>query len=157
MDISSSTTANTQTAENASQKVIMKKIPGYNLLATVISGVIVGSALILLAYLVNPDRTVYPITYLICICGYVLGWVTAIISTPMNKRDEDGIGKFTKMIGTFLSGYILSKSDKLIEKLTDPSEIFVPLTGARLLLFACCFGLTFILVFYYREYKWSVK
>jgi hypothetical protein len=156
MDLSSSPATAAPARENAPQQLITKK-PGYNLLATVVSGFIIGTALIVLAYIVNPDKAVYPITYLICICGYILGWVTAIISTPMNKKDEDGIGKFTKMIGTFLSGYILSKSDKLIENLVDPAQIFVPLTGARLLLFVCCFGLTFILVFYYREYKWSVK
>jgi uncharacterized membrane protein YeaQ/YmgE (transglycosylase-associated protein family) len=136
--------------------LVNPKPHNYNLLATVISGVIIGAALIVLAYIVGPDRSVYPITYLICICGYLLGWIVAIVSTPMNKRDEDGLGKFTKMIGTFLGGYVLSKCDKLIENLVDPSQA-TPMIGARVILFICCFALTFILVFYYREYKWSVK
>ena len=154
-------TPNLVSPETLKQSLIgssnVKKPSNYNLLATVVSGAIVGVALIVLAYLVGPDRSVYPITYLICICGYLMGWIVAIVSTPMNKKDEDGLGKFTKLIGTFLTGYILSKCDKLIEYLANPSQAFSPLIGVRILLFICCFGLTFILVFYYREYKWSVK
>lgn len=135
----------------------IKKVSNYNLLATAISGVVVGTALIVLAYLVGQEKTVYPTTYIICISGYILGWIVAIVSTPMNKTDENKIGRFTKMAGTFLTGYLLSKFDKILETILDPSQIFSSISGVRVLLFICCFGLTFIMVFYYREYKWSVK
>jgi hypothetical protein len=133
------------------------KASGYNLFATALSGVVAGIALIVLAYLIGPDRNVYPVTYVICISGYILGWMVALISTPMNRNDESGISRFTKMAGTFLSGYLLSKLDKIFEWLFNPSQVFTPLIGVRILLFICCFGLTFIMVFYYRRYKWSVN
>jgi hypothetical protein len=137
-------------------EITTKKKSNYKLLATAISGIVVGSALILLAYLVGPDKNEYPITYIICISGYILGWIVAIISTPMNAMDEHKIGRFTKTVGAFLSGYILSKTDRVFDIIFDPASIFDPLAGARVLLFICCFGLTFILVFYYRQYKWKV-
>lgn len=130
------------------------KPSGYNLFATAISGV-VGIALIVLAYLIDPDS--YPITYVICICGYILGWIVALISTPMNVNDESRISRFTKLVGTFLSGYLLSKFDKLFNWLFDPSQVFAPLIGGRILLFICCFGLTFLMVFYFRRYKWRLN
>ncbi len=133
-----------------------KNKTGYKLFATALSGVIVGSALIVLAYLVGPDRADYPITYIVCICGYILGWIVAIISTPMNTSDENKISRFTSVVGTFLSGYMLSKLDRVFEKIFDPALVFDSLTGVRILLFVCCFGMTFILVFYYRQYKWRV-
>lgn len=131
-----------------------KRAPRYSLAATAISGCIVGFALIYLAYRVGPDPAVYPITYLICIFGYILGWIIAIVSTPMNKNDETDLGKFSKLLGSFLTGYVLSKCDKLLEAILDTNKVFTTIAGARLLLFACCFGITFILVFYYRRYKW---
>lgn len=133
------------------------KPEGYNLFATAISGVIVGIALIFLAYLIGPESSVYPVTYIICICGYIMGWIVALVSTPMNANDESRIGRFTKLVGTFLTGYLLSKFDKVFERLFDPALIFTPLIGARILLFVCCFGLTFIMVFYYRRYKWRIS
>lgn len=127
------------------------------MLATIVSGVIVGSALIYLAYIINPSPEIYPTTYLICILGYILGWIVAIISTPMNQKDEDGLGKFSKIVGTFLSGYLLSKFDKVLEKILEPNQVLTTLIGTRLLLFGCCFGITFIIVFYYRSYKWKYE
>ncbi len=134
-----------------------KKTSNYNLLATGVSGAVVGTAIIVMAYLVGEERSVYPTTYIICICGYILGWIVALISTPMNKTDEDKLGRFTKMAGTFLTGYLLSKFDKILEKILDPAQVFSSIAGVRILLFICCFGLTFILVFYYREYKWRIS
>lgn len=134
----------------------LKRKTNYNLRATMISGVVVGLALIILAYLVGPGHDQYPITYIICISGYILGWIVAIISTPMNEIDKDKIGRFTGLVGSFLSGYLLSKLDKVIEEILNPDQIFTYLIGARVLLFICCFGITFILVFYYRQYKWKV-
>lgn len=128
----------------------------YSLTATIVSGIVVGLSLIYLAYRVGPEPNEYPITYIICICGYIIGWIVAIISTPMNEIDRDKIGRFTGLIGTFISGYLLSKLDKILERIFDPAVIFSELTGARVLLFICCFGITFILVFYYRQYKWRV-
>jgi hypothetical protein len=143
--------------KNLPKEVRKKKTSNYNLLATGVSGAIVGTALIVMAYLVGEDRSVYPTTYIICICGYIFGWIVALISTPMNKTDEDKIGRFTKMAGTFLTGYLLSKFDKILETILDPAQVLASITGVRILLFICCFGLTFIMVYYYREYKWSIK
>jgi uncharacterized membrane protein len=143
--------------KNLPREVRKKRISNYNLLATAVSGAIVGTALIVMAYLVGEDRSIYPTTYIICICGYILGWIVAIISTPMNKTDEDKIGRFTKITGTFLTGYLLSKFDKILENILDPVKVFSSIAGVRILLFICCFGLTFIMVYYYREYKWRIK
>ena len=74
----------------------------------------------------------------------------------MNESDLSRIGRFTGLIGTFLSGYLLSKFDNVLERIMDPDLVLTPLVGSRLLLFVCCFGLTFIMVFYYRRYKWMV-
>ena len=74
-------------------KASRTKKSGYKLFATELSGVVVGVALIILAYLVGQDRSVYPTTYIICISGYILGWIVALISTPMNTNDESKIGR----------------------------------------------------------------
>ncbi|AHF18058.1 hypothetical protein [Niabella soli] len=146
---------NTNTAATDDPAPSAKRASRYSLAATAISGCIIGITLIYLAYRVGPDPAVYPITYLICIFGYILGWIIAIVSTPMNKSDETDLGKFSKILGSFLTGYVLSKCDKIFEAILDINKVFMTIAGARLLLFVCCFGITFIMVFYYRRYKWK--
>jgi hypothetical protein len=109
-----------------------------------------------MAYLVAEERTVYPTINIISICGYILGWMVALISTPMIKTDEHKLGRFTKLAGTFLTGYLLSKFDEILESILDPALIFSSITGVRVLLFIYCLSLTFILVYYYRQYNWRV-
>jgi hypothetical protein len=134
------------------QKTDKNKSINYKLVGTGLSGLVFGVALIIFAYLIGPQSDVYPITYIICISGSLLGWLIAIISTPYDKTDEDKIGKFTKLVGTFLTGYLLSKFDKVLEKIIDPTQILSSLIGLRILLFICCFVVTFIIVFVYRQY-----
>lgn len=95
---------------------------------------------------------VVPITYITCIAAWILGWIVAIITTPYDKNDEDKIGKFTKIVGSFLSGYLLSKFDKVAEKAITADIVLTNQYGARILLFACFFGLTWIFVFVFRQY-----
>ena len=89
---------------------------------------------------------------LFCVLGFILGWVIAIYSTPYNKKDETKLNRFANLVGTFLTGYILSKCDKLFERLTNPDFLLSSLQGGRILLFLSFFGLSWIVVFVYRRY-----
>jgi uncharacterized membrane protein YeaQ/YmgE (transglycosylase-associated protein family) len=152
LEKSSETTVKITASESVTQQT--RHYPKYSLVPAIVSAIIVVPALVYLAWRVSPGDKDYPVTYIICLCGYVLGWILAIISTPMDKSDEDKISRFTKVVGTFLTGYLLGKIDKLIETITNPSFL-TTLGGIRLLLFLCCCGFTFIMVFYYREYKYN--
>jgi uncharacterized membrane protein len=56
------------------------------------------------------------------------------------------------MIGTFVSGYLLSKVDGLILKILNPETFFTSLTGIRFILFLNFFILSWIVVFVFRIY-----
>ena len=92
------------------------------------------------------------ITLLICCLGFILGWIIGIITTPYNAKDGESITKFSKIVGSFLTGYVLSKTDKIFERVFKEDYILSMQVGGRLLFFLCFFGLAWIVVFVYRLY-----
>ncbi len=93
----------------------------------------------------------FPATFLICISGYILGWIIGIL-TNIIDGDNQKINKFTVIVGSFLSGYIVSKYDKLFDAEINPSKILVNPYASRIILFSCFFGLTWFVFFIYRNY-----
>ncbi len=93
------------------------------------------------------------ITISICMLGVILGWIVAIITTPYDKKDEDSSLRFTKLVGTFLTGYILSKSDEIFKKILSPEFIFSKEGGWRLILFLSFSGLSWVVVYVFRLYS----
>lgn len=130
---------------------MLKKL-NYKLKTTAFAALFFGIALAILAYKIGPESNVYPITYLICLAGCILGWLIGMLTSPYNLEDENKLGKFSKLIGTFLSGYILSKFDRVIEEIINPGSMLTPIIGLRVLLFVCFFCLIWIVVFVFRQY-----
>lgn len=124
----------------------------YKIISTGFFGSVIGIGLIIFAFQFDKDNENRTITLLVCTLGLILGWIVAIMTTPYNKKDGDSIDKFSKLVGTFLTGYILSKADKVIEKVFREDYILSIQIGGRLLFFLCFFGLSWIVVFVYRLY-----
>ncbi|MBN9297535.1 MAG: hypothetical protein J0I41_11015 [Filimonas sp.] len=124
----------------------------YKLITTAIAAFLFGTALFIIAYFAEPDPKIYPFTLLIGITGCVLGWLAGILSAPYDKSDENKLGRFAKLVGTFLSGYVVSKLDRVLEGVIGPSAILPTTTAIRILLFICSFCLIWIVVYCFREY-----
>lgn len=105
-----------------------------------------------LVKLLESDPRTYLITYLICTAGVILGWLIGILTTPYDAADQKKLENFSKMVGTFLSGYVLSKFDRVLERVINPEHEMSELFALRTLLFFCFFGLSWIVVFVFRQY-----
>jgi len=123
----------------------------FKVLSTIIFAVIFATLLLWLAYKVTSDGQYY-LTYILCISGCILGWLIGIVTTPYDDDDAKKIGNFSKMIGTFLSGYLLSKFDGIISKMLNPDTFFSSTFGLRFLLFVSFFVISWIVVFVFRLY-----
>jgi len=135
------------------QKVLEKKEKkkNYKFIATLIFAFSFAIFLSFFAYKIDTHETVYPITYVICLTGCVLGWLVGIITTPYDNVDENKTSKFSKLIGTFISGYFLSKFDKVISSQLK-GEAISPLSATRALLFISFFALAWIMTYVFRLY-----
>lgn len=130
----------------------MLKNLNYKLIASAGFAILFGILLSVFAYKIAPEQNMYPITYIICVSGCILGWLIGMLTSPYNLEDENKLSKFSKLIGTFLSGYILSKFDRVIENIVNPTSILTPIIGLRVLLFVCFFCLAWLIVFIFRQY-----
>jgi uncharacterized membrane protein len=93
----------------------------------------------------------FPTTFLICISGFIWGWIIGVV-TNSYEGDYQKINKFTVIVGAFLLGYIVSKYDKLFDEELNPSKILMNPYASRMLLFSCFFGLTWFIIFIYRNH-----
>lgn len=90
------------------------------------------------------------ITLLISTFGMVLGWIIGIYSSPTSEEEEAKINRFSTLIGSFLTGYILSKIDGILDEGLKYDNL-TGTNGIRLLFFLCSFGLAWVIVFVYRQ------
>jgi hypothetical protein len=115
------------------------------------SSIICGTAILIFGYIISPSCKDIAITYTVILLGILLGWLVGMITTPYDHRDGSKIIKFSTLIGTFISGFLLSKLDKVVDVILS-NGVQSELMGMRLLLFACSFILVWIVVFIYRVY-----
>ncbi|MEO8547248.1 MAG: hypothetical protein ABI422_02655 [Sphingomicrobium sp.] len=51
---------------------------------------------------------------LLAVFGALLGWVVAILATPLSEGEGQRFGELAKVISGFVTGYLLSKLDPLV-------------------------------------------
>lgn len=145
-------------ANNPAQEKIHPHVPVYNnykIIATGISGTVIGLTLTVLVFVIG-EKADHTTTFLVGIAGALSGWVMGVITTPYDETDSSKIDKFTKLLGTFLSGYILAKLDKVFENLLSIKNFDATtsgVNGVRILFFLCYFFLFWVVVFVYRSYS----
>ncbi|MCD2517142.1 hypothetical protein LQ564_12580 [Massilia sp. G4R7] len=96
---------------------------------TVVTSLIVlcMSALILLAgglllpyfaagAMTNGAATGTVINMLTMVIGGLIGWIAAILATPYSQNEASRLSTLAKAISAFLSGYVLSKFDRVLER-----------------------------------------
>jgi uncharacterized membrane protein len=123
----------------------------YKVISTAIFALAFAIVLIVLVIL-SESTADQEITFILCTAGSVLGWLIGIVTTPYGAEDKDKIYNFSKMAGTFISGYLLSKVNKILDDLMEPTKILSYLVGVRFVLFICFFIISYIVVFVFRIY-----
>jgi len=123
----------------------------YKVLSTVLFGAVFAGILTGLI-LYSEKQEEWPVTFILCTAGCVLGCLIGIITTPYSTQDTDKLQNFSKMAGTFLSGYILAKLDKILEELMKPETFIHSLAGIRFVLTISFFIMSYIVVFVFRSY-----
>jgi ABC-type Fe3+-siderophore transport system permease subunit len=117
-----------------------------------------GAAIILWFCIVSDDN----VFRLLALLGGALGWLSAILISPLTKAEEKQFTSLAQILSGVLTGYILSKADPLItalltiDKATGLAPIAVEKTALRALIALCSYVVALLLVFCARAY-WSVR
>jgi hypothetical protein len=76
-------------------------------------GAIAASALVRASFNIGTDHW---LNVVLLIFGGLLGWVTGILSTPLDKDEKSQFSAYAAAISTFLSGFVVAKVDKIYER-----------------------------------------
>jgi hypothetical protein len=91
---------------------------------------------------------------LIVVLGSCLGWLIGTLASPYNKGETSKFNAYAHAISAFVSGYILSKADKLITSVLDPegSRAFDNTGWERFGLFVAALIVMALIVYINRSY-----
>ena len=97
------------------------------------------------------------INVLFLFCGGLIGWILGILITPISDTEKSRFSEFGKAITAFLTGFLLSKVERIFELTirdkSDVSDVFI----GRSLLLVVAFALGILLTFIWRSYVTSRK
>ncbi len=113
--------------------------------------ILFGAALIALSYFLGRDDQSYFRNWLVCLLGATLGFGAGILISPY-KGEEQQFSSLLQAGSVFVSGYLLSKLDPLIERYLKRDNLPDVRTMQRIALFATSFALATVVVFVNRQY-----
>lgn len=93
--------------------------------------------------------------YLIGLLGAAVGAVAGVLVSPY-VGEEGQFAAYAQLVAGFLSGYVVSKFDRIFEIIVSPGKDSVLLTAPFLFRFGYCLTaalVTMLLVFAYRRYE----
>jgi uncharacterized membrane protein YqaE (UPF0057 family) len=123
------------------------------IITTNISGILIGITLIYLAYWLGVGNQNYLLNWLVCLLGIVIGWSIGLMVSPASEGESHRFSGLAKALSAFLSGYILSKLDRVIEVfLQQPDRFFQEIFLIKLALFLTAFFLGLVVVYVNRIY-----
>lgn len=123
----------------------------WTVISSDVFAVISAVVIMWLAYRLGQPNNDYPINWLLCLLGALLGWVVGMLAAPY-KGEEARFLAVGQAISAFISGYLVSKLDRFLEASLYTTG--TPVRGAwiRLCLFGASFLLAVIVVFINRLY-----
>jgi hypothetical protein len=119
-----------------------------NLMAFAFTGAIVWASW----RLGNNNARAFTLNILVCLLGAALGWGAGILATPIAEDDTTHFAKLAQIISAFLSGYLVSKLDRFLERALYSGEQLIASAWERTGLFVVSFLVMLIVVFINRWY-----
>lgn len=86
--------------------------------------------------------------------GLVVGWAVGILLSPY-QSEQDRFKEYLRLSAAFLTGYAVSKADRIFELLIDPARgplLIQPIVAHRVLLCLTSFFLAMVLTYVFRKY-----
>jgi hypothetical protein len=120
------------------------KLSGSAVFAVLIAGIIV-------AVVVHLQDS---LAWLLVACGLAIGWAAGILLSPYQSETQR-FKEYLRLSAAFLTGYAVSKADRVFELLIDPAHgllLLQPIIAARTIVAINSFFLAMVLTYVSRKY-----
>ena len=122
-------------------------------------GLVLLTAIFVLACLISPTKEEGYFTCIILIACAAAGWVVGMMLSPDSKVEEQRLHGLWKGVSLFVSGYLISKIDPLIAMVLSPESILNSpnhITAFRLIGGVAVIIISALIVYILRVYAWTV-
>lgn len=109
----------------------MTEKTGLVLTAVVIS-VVVPAILIYLCFKMVVTAQDGYLNLAIMLASVCVGWLLGTFISPASDTEKTRFGEYGKAVSAFVSGYLVSKLDKVVERILTPDTLAVPIASFRL-------------------------
>lgn len=116
------------------------------------TGGIIISILLFLCFYFADDKEKLTLNLSTLVLGITLGWLTGFIVTPYTKQEEKQFLTYSKAISVFVSGYLVAKIDKVVERILSPDHLFQAIIAFRGMVFVSSFIVALLITFIFRKY-----
>lgn len=130
----------------------MNLMRNYKLLGSAASGAVLVGSVAYLSYYVAADNKAAAFNLLIVALGLSLGWLSGILLSPYSDEEGKKFTQYAKAFGVFVSGYLIGKIDKVIEKMLEPAFILDSVNGFRIMAFVASVIIALVVAFAFRRY-----
>ena len=95
------------------------------------------------------DKFAY--SFLVGLAGMAVGHVLGFFASPYNQGEKTAFSDYGKAIAAFVTGFLLSKLDRLLEVVVDPENLRPnSIYGARALIFIIAMATATITTYVFR-------
>lgn len=102
--------------------------------------------------------TKFAYSFLVGLAGMAVGNVLGFFVSPYNQSEKTAFSEYGKAVAAFVSGFLLSKFDKLLEALADPVNLKQnPGYGAGALIFVIALATATISTYVFRKHWESAQ
>jgi hypothetical protein len=84
-----------------------------------------------------------------------VGWLLGTFNSPKNSKEKVIFGEYGKAVSAFISGYLVSKLDKLVEMILSPTTLQVPVASFRLVGSTSCFVTAMLITYVIGAYVFA--
>jgi hypothetical protein len=124
--------------------------------ATIISSTLLLNALLYALWALAPSIGGETATnHLLIVLGILIGWLVGLFAAPVTDVDAEDFAAMRKAMYAFLSGYLLSKLDRFLEKTLFRDGAPVELFWKQAALFTGAVIASALLIFTWRRYAFQ--
>lgn len=91
------------------------------------------------------------VNILLCLVGTTVGWWFGYVGSPLTPGEKKDFGTLAKSVALFLSGFLLSHIEKILDRTLDPAVALTSPGGPRILLVTTTCFISVLLVFSNRR------
>lgn len=107
--------------------------------------------LIWVVWLSSEKPKEFAYSFLIGLAGMAVGHILGFFASPYNQGEKTAFSEYGKAVAAFMTGFLLSKLDKLLEVVADPESLKQnSIYGARALIFIIAMATATITTYVFR-------